>query len=88
MRYFYIHVTLSGVLLRNILGGNTNDTASRSCTSISRLLALSMPALSEVISTRVNDDGPPEYRVLADELDVAVRDGSLGVAGAIGLEVS
>jgi len=67
--------------------GDANDTASRSGARVARLLALLVPAFSEVVGTGVDDDGAPQNAVLADQLDQAVGDAALGVALAVRLEV-
>lgn len=41
----------------NNLVGNANNTTSRSSTSVARLLTLCVPALAQVIRTRMNDNG-------------------------------
>ena len=70
------------------LVSNSDNPTCRTCTSIPRLLALSMSALSKVISTCVNDNSSSQNGVLANELDVAIANGALCVARAISLEVS
>lgn len=88
------------------LCSDANDTACRSATRISSLLRLLVPALSEVISASVNDNGSL-YRVsaikivdlsyaatytkdtvLTNQLDMFIRNGALGIALSIGLEVA
>lgn len=46
-----------------------------------------MPALAQVIGASVHDYGAPEHALRADQLDLAVGDGALGVALRVGLEV-
>ena len=71
----------------NLLG-DTNDTASGTSASVASLLALLVLALAEVVSAGVDDDGAAEDALGADQLDVLVRDGALGVALGVGLEVA
>lgn len=54
--FFSPHVFLSCCFF-NILCGDANDTAGRSRTSVTGLLALFVPALAEIIGTGVDDDG-------------------------------
>lgn len=72
---------------KNLLG-DTNDTASRTSASIASLLALLVLALAKVVSAGVDDDGAAEHALRADQLDELVRDGALGVALGVGLEVA
>ena len=72
----------------DLLVGNTNDTTSRSRSSIARLLALLVPALAEVVSTRMDNNSSSKNRVLADELDLAIADGALCVTLVVSLEVA
>lgn len=71
----------------NLLG-DTNDTASGTSASVASLLALLVLALAEVVGAGVDDDGAAEDALGADQLDELVRDGALGVALSIGLEVT
>ena len=71
----------------NLLG-DTNDAASGTSASVASLLALLVLALAEVVSAGVDDDGAAEDALGADQLDELVRDGALGVALSIGLEVA
>ena len=78
-----ITITFHGNLLRD-----TNDAASRTTASITRGLALLVPALTEVVGAGVHDDGAAEHALGTDQLDLLVRDGPLGVALAVRLEVA
>lgn len=71
----------------NLLG-DTNDTASGTSASVASLLALLVLTLAEVVSASVDDDGAAEDALGADQLDELVRDGALGVALGVGLEVA
>ena len=71
----------------NLLG-DTNDTASGTSASVASLLALLVLALAEVVGAGVDDDGAAEDALRADQLDELVRDGALGVALGVGLEVA
>ena len=71
----------------NLLG-DTNDAASGTSASVASLLALLVLALAEIISAGVHDNSAAEDALGADQLDVLVRDGALGVALGIGLEVA
>ena len=73
---------------RKSLLGDTNDTASRTSASVASLLALLVLTLAEVVGAGVDDDGAAEDALGADQLDELVRDGALGVALSIGLEVA
>jgi len=55
---------------------------------IPRLLALSVSTLPQVVGTGVHDDGAAQHALRADELDVLVGHGALGVALRVGLEVA
>jgi hypothetical protein len=68
--------------------GDTNDTASRTSASVASLLALLVLALAEIVGAGVDDNGAAEDALRADQLDELVRDGALGVALAVGLEVA
>jgi hypothetical protein len=68
--------------------GNTNDTASRAGASVASLLALLVLALSKVIGAGVDDNSAAKNALGADQLDELVRDGALGVALGVGLEVA
>merc|ERR1712183_829605 len=71
----------------NLLG-NTNNTASGTGAGVASLLALLVLALAEVVGAGVDDDGAAENALRADQLDELVRDGALGVALGVGLEVA
>lgn len=75
-------------LLAQDLLGDANDTASRAGASVASLLALLVAAFAKVVSAGVDDDGAAEDALGADQLDVLVGDGALGVALAVGLEVA
>ena len=67
---------------------NTDDAASRTTARVARRLALLVSAFAQVVGARVHDDGPPEDALGADQLDLLVRDGALGVALGVRLEVA
>ena len=67
---------------------NTDDAASRTTARVARRLALLVSAFAQVVGARVHDDGPPEDALGADQLDLLVRDGALGVALGVRLEVT
>lgn len=67
---------------------NTDDTASGTATSVTGLLALLVTALAEVVGASVHDDSAAEDALGADQLDVLVGHGALGVALGVGLEVA
>lgn len=71
----------------NLLG-NADNTASGTGASVASLLALLVLALAEVVGAGVDDDGAAEDALRADQLDELVRDGALGVALGVGLEVA
>lgn len=71
----------------NLLG-DTDNTASGTGASVASLLALLVLALAEVVGAGVDDDGAAENALRADQLDELVRDGALGVALGVGLEVA
>jgi hypothetical protein len=71
----------------NLLG-DTDNTASGTGASVASLLALLVLALAEVVGAGVDDDGAAEHAFRADQLDELVRDGALGVALGVGLEVA
>jgi len=52
--------------------GDTNDTAGWTSTSITRLLAVLMATLSEVISAGVHNNGAPDDALGSNELDQLV----------------
>ena len=68
--------------------GNANDTASRTSASVASLLALLVATLAKVVSAGVDNDSAAEDALGADQLDVLVGDGALGVALAVSLEVA
>jgi len=68
--------------------GDTNDTASGTSASVASLLALLVLALAEIVGAGVDDNGAAEDALGADQLDELVRDGALGVALGVGLEVA
>lgn len=47
-----------------------------------------MPAFSKVISSRMDDNGSAEDGVLANKLDMAVRDLTLSITLTVSLEVA
>lgn len=71
----------------NLLG-NTDNTASGTSASVASLLALLVAAFAKVVGAGVDNDGAAEDALGADQLDVLVRDGALGVALGVGLEVA
>jgi len=70
------------------LGGDTNDTASRSSAGIASLLGLLVAASAEIVSAGVDDDGAPDDAVLANQLDLRVTNAPLSVPLRVGLEVA
>ena len=70
------------------LVGDANDTASRAGTSVTRLLALVVAALAQVVSAGVHNDSAAQHALGTDQLDELVGDAALGVALAVGLEVA
>lgn len=72
----------------SLLLSNTNHTASRTATRIARSLTLLVPALAQIVRASMHDDRPAEHALGANELDLLVRDGTLGVALAVRLEVT
>jgi hypothetical protein len=71
----------------NLLG-DTNDTASRTSASVASLLALLVLALAEIVGAGVDNNSATKNALRADQLDELVRDGALGVALGVGLEVA
>lgn len=67
---------------------NTDNAASGTAASVASLLALLVAALAEVVGAGVHDDGAAEDALGADQLDVLVGHGALGVALGVGLEVA
>lgn len=67
---------------------NANDAARRPAPSITRRLALLMSALAQIIRTRMHHDGASEHALRPNQLDVLVRNGALGIALAVRLEVA
>ena len=67
---------------------DTNDTASRTGTSVASLEGLLVAALAEIVSAGVDNDGTTNDGLRADELDELVGHGALGVALSISLEVA
>ena len=67
---------------------NPNDTASRTGTRVARGLTLLVSALAQIVSARVHDDSPTQHALGTDQLDLLVRDGALGIALAVCLEVA
>lgn len=67
---------------------NPNDPASRTPARVARSLALLVPAFAQVVGAAVHDDGAAEDAFGPDELDLLVRDGPLGVALGVRLEVA
>ena len=68
--------------------GDTNDTASRTSASVASLLALLVLALAEIVGAGVDNNSATKNALRADQLDELVRDGALGVALGVGLEVA
>ena len=75
-------------LLNVCLLGNANDTAGWTSTSISRLLALLVAALAEIVGSSVDDDSATKHALRADQLDEAVLRRALAIALAVSLEVA
>lgn len=67
---------------------NPNDPARRTPARVARSLALLVPAFAQVVGAAVHDDGAAEDAFGPDELDLLVRDGPLGVALGVRLEVA
>lgn len=67
---------------------DANNTAGRTSASVTSLLALLVLALAKVVGAGVHDDGAAQHALRADQLDELVRDGALGVALGVGLEVA
>lgn len=82
--------TSSQHFLRSMLYllSNTNDPASRTTARVARSLALLMTALAQIISASMHDDRSAQYAFRPNQLDLLVRDGTLGVALAICFEVA
>lgn len=70
--YSAFTLVLYTCLVQTRLVGNSNNTTSRSWPSITRLLALRMPALSKVISAPMDNNCSSKNTVLADQLDQAI----------------
>jgi len=70
------------------LCGDSDDTASRSSTRVSSLLAVLVAALSEIVGAAVNDNGATEDTLGSNQLDQLVGLGALGVALSVGFEVA
>lgn len=63
-------------------------TASGTGTSVAGLEGLLVVALAEVVGAAVDNDGAADDGLGADQLDVGVSDGALGVAVGVGLDVA
>ena len=72
----------------DLLLGDANDATSRTTTGVTSLQGLFVATLAQIIRARVHHNGAADDALLPDELDVAVLDGTLGVALAVGLEVA
>ena len=72
----------------SLLLSNANDATSRTATGVASLQGLLVAALAQIIRARVHNDGAADDALLPDELDVAVLNGTLGVALAVGFEVA
>lgn len=70
------------------LVGDSDDTASRSGTSVTSLKGLLVIALAEVVGAGVDNDGSADDAMGANQLDKGVGDRALGISLAIGLQVS
>lgn len=68
--------------------GDTNHAASGTTARVARSLALLVSALAQVVRAGVHDNGPAQHALGPDQLDLLVRDGALGVALAVRLEVA
>ncbi|KAL9037753.1 MAG: hypothetical protein Q9214_005558 [Letrouitia sp. 1 TL-2023] len=69
------------------LRSDPDHPARRPSARVARRLALLVPALAQVVGAGVDDNGAAEHALRADQLDLAVGDGALGVALRVGLEV-
>jgi hypothetical protein len=74
--------------VRHCLVGNTNNTTSRSGTSVTSLERLLAVTLAKVVSTSVDNNGSANDAVRANQLDKRVSDGALGIALGVSLDVS
>lgn len=70
------------------LVGDTNDTASRTASSVTSLLGLLVATLAKVVSAGVDDNGAANDALGANQLDQLIGDGSLSIALAVSLEVA
>lgn len=71
-----------------VLLSDADDTASRPAPSIPCKLALLVSALAQIVRTRMYHDRASEDALGPYQLDVLVRNRVLGIALAVGLEVS
>ena len=70
------------------LVGDSDDTASRSGTSVTSLEGLLVITLAEIVGAGVDNDGSTDDAVRANQLDKRVGDRALSISLAIGLQVS
>jgi len=70
------------------LVGNTNDTTSRTSTSVASLLGFLVSSSAEVISAGMDNNGAPQYALSADQLDQFVLEGTNGIALGISWNVT
>lgn len=63
-------------------------TAGGTGTGVASLEGLLVVTLAEVVGAAVNNDGAADDALGADQLDVLIGDGALGVTLAIGLDVA
>jgi len=70
------------------LCSNANDTASRTSTSIARLLGLLVASPAEIISSGVDDNSTTDNALWTNQFDELVSDRALAIALAICLEVA
>lgn len=74
--------------VQNCLVGDTNNTTSRSGTSVTSLERLLAVTLAKIVGTSVDDNGSANDAVRANQLDKRISDGTLGIALAVSLNVS
>jgi hypothetical protein len=70
------------------LSGDTNNTTSRTSTSVTSLLGLLVATLAKVVGTGVNDQGPAQNALSTNQLNKLVLLGADGITLGIGLEVT
>jgi len=70
------------------LVGDANDTAGRARAGVAGLQRLLVTALAKIIRAAVDDNSAADDALGANQLDEAVRNGALGVALGVGLDVA